>query len=241
MSRNGEWREGREGRCLLCFCLRSVCRHLLTTPPPSLSHLNNNKNSTEFALSPSFYPSSTSTSTSSTSTRSKHPPLPKKREGGREEEGTGTDPFSLALEALQFNVHRLAISPAAVGVDVSELFGKEAVLLNLWAIQRQAARVVEAYEGLPDVPLPRLKERRRGGREETGGGGQQQQYHQQQQQEVAYQQYQQQVQQQQQQQQGVEGTPRVVFEDREESEWSLVELQNQVDALGGGGGGGQRR
>jgi len=203
------------------------------------------KNSCSYSKSSS---SSSSSSSNSNSNRSKHPAPLKKREGGREEEGTGTDPFSLALEALQFNVHRLAISPAAVGVDVSELFGKEAVLLNLWAIQRQAARVVKAYEGLPDVPLPRLKERRGGGREEMGGGGQQQQYHhhhqQQQQQEVAYQQYQQQVQQQQQQQQHrVGGTPRVVFEDREESEWSLVELQNQMDALGGGAGGrgGQRR
>ncbi len=231
-------RKGKGGASLVFYGFLS--RLPLLNPPPPSFICRQHKCSTEFALSPSVNTTTTTSSSSSSSTgRSRHTPLTKKREGGREEEGT--DPFSLALEALQFNVHRLAISPTAVGVDASELFGKEALLLNLWAIQRQAARVVKAYEGCPDVPLPQLKERRRGERKEAGGGGKQQQrcHQRQHQQEVASQQHQQQVHQR--QQQG--GAPRVVFEDREESEWSLVELQNQVDALGGGcgGSGGQGR
>lgn len=192
--------------------------------------MEDGKGRTEFALSPSIYASSSTTTTNSTNSigRSRHTPLIIKRDCGREEEGT--DPFSLALEALQFNVHRLAISPTAVGVDASELFGKEALLLNLWAIQRQAARVVKAYEGFPDVPLPQLKEGRRGERKEAEVRGQhQQQCHQQQhEQEGGCQQHRHQLH---------GGAPRVVFEDREGSEWSLVELQNQVDAFGGGVGG----
>lgn len=33
-----------------------------------------------------------------------------------------------------------------VGVDLSALWGKEALLLNLWTIQQHAARLVQRYE-----------------------------------------------------------------------------------------------
>lgn len=36
-----------------------------------------------------------------------------------------------------------AIAQRQVGVDLSELWGKEALLLNLWAVQQHAARLVQ--------------------------------------------------------------------------------------------------
>ncbi|EWM24299.1 hypothetical protein Naga_100047g10 [Nannochloropsis gaditana] len=125
---------------------------------------------TEFALSPSFYHGGGRSNATSTAPAYRHPPS--RRRGAECAGADGTDPFSLGVEALQLNVHQLAVSPAGVGVDARELWGKEAVLLNLWAVQRRAAEVVKAYEGLPDVPLPRVERGRMEGKAEgaTGGG-----------------------------------------------------------------------
>ncbi len=183
---------------------------------------------TEFILSPSVYHHGRKGGGAGGGKTAPGRGGPRGGEGGggvvaRTPDGEAADPFHLGLEALQYNVHRLAISPE-VGVDLAELWGKEALLLNLWALQQHAARLVQSYESVPDLPLPAIRPQDPHHAAYAEGGTRM----------VAYPPT---PSQQQQHAQGVP-PPTVVFEDQEE--WSLVELKTRLQQrIGGAGGGGE--